>query len=146
MEHNRRNVLRLIAGAAMAPLAVQAAISPASAESSNTGLAQRDDKSVVTLVSGGKALAVVVVANDADTVTRAAAADLVRVIGIATGVQLPQSDYSQAKSAFPGMVPINVGPVPENTETPLVKQLDQEGFVIHVWPDAVNIVGATSAG
>ncbi|MEA5457387.1 DUF4838 domain-containing protein, partial [Sinomonas sp. JGH33] len=25
-------------------------------------------------------------------------------------------------------------------------QLDQEGFVIHVWPDAVNIVGATSAG
>ncbi|MEA5457285.1 hypothetical protein SPF06_21420, partial [Sinomonas sp. JGH33] len=145
MEHNRRNVLRLIAGAAIAPLAVQAAITPAVASAPDARIRQAT-ASTVTLVANGAAQAVVVVADDADTVTQAAAADLVRVIGIATGVQLPQSTYSLAQSTYPTLVPVNVGPVPGSADAPLVQQLDQEGFVIHVWPDAVNIVGATSAG
>lgn len=147
MDQNRRNVLRLIAGVAMAPLAAQTVISPALAAPSDNALDHRNDKSLVTLVDNGTALAVVVIADDADTLTRQAAADLVRVVGIATGVQLPQAEDSQvAGGAFPGKVRINVGAVPGNTEAPLVKGLDREGFVIHVWSDAVNIVGATSEG
>lgn len=141
MDRSRRTVLQMLVVAAVAPLAVQLDSTAAHAA---TNTPSRNPASLTTLVDRGTGLAVVVVADDADDLTRQAASDLIRVIGVATGVQLPLATVSTA-SAHGSAIRVNVGPTPANTEAPLVKSLDTEGFVIHVWKDAVNIVGASSA-